>query len=338
MVAPPLETQTSERYSITIIIWRKIIMAGKTLTQKDKCNHESFFKKLTNSILVIFLKGISYLPFWILFGISDVLYLFLRFVIKYRKNVIYENLTNAFPEKTELEIKTITNKFYRHFCDVFAETIKSHSISSAQMKKRMKFKNIELLNEHFKNGKSIILLGMHYNNWEWNSVLPLKSKHNVTVIYNPMRGNKAFDNFMFKLRTRWGCTFVPINKSRRIVFDIAKAEIPVVLALGADQTALPSSKFWTTFFNREAPFFSGPEKIASRSNLPVFFHYMRKVKRGMYEVDFIPLFENPKEVEPNDILLTYIRKMEELISKEPAYYLWSHRRWKHTRPEGTPLL
>ncbi len=333
-----METQTTGRYSATITIYKKFIMANKTLTQKDKRNHESFLKKVANSILVIFLTGISYLPFWILFGISDVLYLFLRFVIKYRKKVISENLTNAFPEKTELEIKNITNKFYRHFCDVFVETIKSHSISTKQMSKRMKFKNIELLNEYFDNGRSIVLLGMHYNNWEWNSVLSLKSKHNVTVIYNPMRGNKSFDNFMFKLRTRWGCTFVPVHKSRRIVFEIAKAETPVILALGADQTAPPSSKFWTTFLNREAPFFSGPEKIASHSNLPVFFHYMRKVKRGMYEVDFIPLFENPKEVEPNEILLSYIRIMEELIAKEPAYYLWSHRRWKHTRPEGTPLL
>ena len=313
-------------------------MANNKIELKDKHSNKSWLKKLGNILLVSILKGISYLPFWILFGISDVLYLFLRFIIKYRRKVITENLTNAFPEKTELEIKNITNKFYRHFCDVFAETIKSHSISYKQMRKRMKFKNIELLNKHFDNGRSIVLLGMHYNNWEWNSVLSLKSKHNVTVIYNPLRGNKSFDNFMFKLRTRWGCTFVPVQKSRRIVFEIAKAKPPVILALGADQTALPSSKFWTTFFNREAPFFSGPEKIATRSNLPVYFHYMRKIKRGTYEVDFIPLFENPKEVEPNEILLTYIKKMEELISEEPAYYLWSHRRWKHTRPEGTPLL
>ncbi len=312
-------------------------MTDKTLEQKDKRYKESLLKKIINSILVIFLTGISFLPFWVLFGISDMLYLFLRYVIKYRKKVIIENLTNAFPEKTELEIKIITNKFYHHFCDVFAETIKSYSISLKQMSKRMKFRNIELLNEHYNKGQSVILLGMHYNNWEWNSVLPIKSKHKVLVIYNPLRGNKAFENFMLKLRTRWGCKFIPVHKSRRIVFDIAKTETPVILALGADQTAPASSKFWTTFFNREAPFFSGPEKIASYSNLPVFFHHMRKVKRGMYEVDFIPLFENPKEVEPNEILHAYIRKMEELISEEPAYYLWSHRRWKHTRPEGTPL-
>ncbi len=313
-------------------------MSDKKLEQTDKRYHESIFKKTINSILVGILIAISYLPFWVLFAISDFTYILIRYVVRYRYNVITENLTKAFPEKNKAEIKKIANKFYHHFCDIFVETIKSYSINSIDFSKRMKFNNIELLNEYFEKGKSVVLLGMHYNNWEWNSSMPIKCKHKVSVVYNPLRGNSAFERFVLKIRTRWGCKMIPVNQSRRIVLDIAKADIPVALALGADQTAPSNSKFWTSFFNREAPFFSGPEKIATRLDLPVFFTYARKVKRGMYEVEYILLFENPKEVDPNDILLTYIRKMEELVNKEPAYYLWSHRRWKHTRPEGTPLL
>jgi KDO2-lipid IV(A) lauroyltransferase len=313
-------------------------MTGKKQGQKDERYLKKFFKNITGSIGVGILIGVSYLPFWVLFGISDFFYIILRYVVKYRHKVITENLAKAFPEKTSSEIQKITNKFYHHSCDIFFETIKSYSISTEQMEKRMKFKNIEMLNKHFDTGKSVILLGMHYNNWEWNSFLPNKSKHDIVVIYNPLRSSAAFEKFILKIRTRWGCEFVPVHKSRRVVFEFAKAETPSVLALGADQSAPQSSKFWTMFFNREAPFFSGPEKIAAHSNLPVFLHYARKVKRGMYEIEFIPLFENPKEVEPNKILLTYIEKMEELIAEEPEYYLWSHRRWKHTRPEGTPLL
>ncbi|MCF6359002.1 MAG: lysophospholipid acyltransferase family protein [Draconibacterium sp.] len=313
-------------------------MADKKLKQTDKRYHENIFKKTINSILVGIIIAISHLPFWILFGISDFIYIIVRYVVKYRYKVIIENLSNAFPDKNKTEIKKITNKFYHHFCDLFVETIKSYSINSAEMSKRMKFNNIDILNDHFDKGKSVVLLGMHYNNWEWNSSMPIKCKHQVSVVYNPLRGNNAFEKFILKTRTRWGCKMIPVNQTRRIVLDIAKAKIPVALALGADQTAPATSKFWTPFFNREAPFFSGPEKIAHSLELPVFFTYSRKVKRGMYEVDYILLFENPKEVDPNEILLTYIRKIEELVSEEPAYYLWSHRRWKHTRPEGTPLL
>lgn len=313
-------------------------MADKTLEQKDKRYHENFLKKTVNTILVGILIGMSYLPFWALFGISDFIFLLLRYIVKYRYKVITENLTHAFPVKSESEIKTITNKFYRHFCDVFVETIKEYSISEKQMNERMKYNNIDLLNEQYDKGRSIILLSMHYNNWEWNSSLPLMSKHKMIVLYNPIRGNQAFEKFLFKSRSRWGCKMVPVHKSRRIVFDIAKMKIPAILALGADQAAPADSKLWTLFFNREAPFFSGPEKIAHFSNEPVFLLFTRKVKRGKYEADFIPLFDKPKEVEPREILLTYIRKMEEIICEEPEYYLWSHRRWKHSRPKDIDLI
>jgi KDO2-lipid IV(A) lauroyltransferase len=53
--------------------------------------------------------------------------------------------------------------------------------------------------------------------------------------------------------------------------------------------------------------------------------------------NFELLIENPAEMEQKDILLTYVHKMEEIIRQEPEHYLWSHRRWKHTRPEGIPL-
>ncbi len=312
-------------------------MANKTTSEKSNQNSENIFKRTGNSIIVGILIGISHLPFWILYGLSDLIYILVRYVVKYRYNVITENLTKAFPEKSKSEIDKIRNKFYHHFCDIFIETIKWHSISPEEVNKRLVFNNTDVLNDYFDKGKSIVLLAMHYNNWEWNTSMTLHCKHKVKVIYNTMRGNEAFEKFMHTLRTRWGCELIPKHQARRAVIEIAKGETPIILALGADQAAPANSKFWTTFFNREAPFFSGPEKVATHSNLPVFFTYTRKIKRGMYEVDYILLFENPKEVDPNEILLTYIRKMEELISQEPAYYLWSHRRWKHTRPNNISL-
>jgi KDO2-lipid IV(A) lauroyltransferase len=89
--------------------------------------------------------------------------------------------------------------------------------------------------------------------------------------------------------------------------------------------------------NRETPFFQGPEKIAASTNQPVFFQHTKKTGRGKYEIEYSVLFENPKEVEQKEILLAYVRKAEEIIRNEPEYYLWSHRRWKHKRPEGIEL-
>jgi KDO2-lipid IV(A) lauroyltransferase len=93
------------------------------------------------------------------------------------------------------------------------------------------------------------------------------------------------------------------------------------------------------FLNQETPFFSGPEKIAYKTNQPVFFHHTKKLGRGRYEVNFIEMFPEPaNEKNPEDILLAYIGMMEQIIRETPEYWLWSHRRWKHSRPEGVEMI
>ncbi|MDB4582426.1 lysophospholipid acyltransferase family protein, partial [Draconibacterium sp.] len=232
---------------------------------------------------------------------------------------------------------TITNKFYRHLCDLFVETIKAYSISEKNFSKHLSFNNLEQFKNYYNEGRSLIFLGMHYNNWEWSSFSANKQVHDIKFVYNPIRGNQAFERNITHIRSRWGAQTIPVNRSSRIVLKFGKEEKPEAIWLGADQSALAASKFWTIFLNREAPFFLGPGKIAHISNQPVFLHVTKKVKRGKYVVDFIPLFDKPKEVDPKEILLTYIRKMEEIIREEPAYYLWSHKRWKHRQPTDIPL-
>lgn len=314
-------------------------MIDKELEKIDPRYHESIPKKIINQIAVWFLIGISYLPFWIIYGLSDFFYIILFYVVKYRKRVVIQNLTKSFPEKNEKEIIKIAKKFYHHFCDMSLETIKLYSISEKQIDKRIKFNYPDLITDYFNQGKSFILFGMHYNNWEWSSAGQRKGMHQLLMIYNPIRGNQAFEKYILHLRGRWGGKSIPVHKSARLAIEFTRMEKPTALWLAADQTPPANSHFWTNFMNQEAPFFSGPEKIAYRSNQPVFFHHTKKIKRGRYEVDFIPLFANPKDEvkDSNEILLRYVRKIEEIVREEPEYYLWSHRRWKHTRPEGIEL-
>lgn len=312
-------------------------MRDNELIKKDKRFHEGFVKRILNWLVVLLLKVISILPFWMIYGIADFMYFMVRYVVKYRKKVILDNLTHAFPEKDEKEIKKIMVKFYRHFCDFSLETVKLHSISEREMDKRLAINGMEVLEEIRKQGKSIVLLGFHYNNWEWCSSIQAKAKHRLLMVVNPLRGNSAMEKFITHSRERWGGISVPVHKSARTALGYIKRGEPAVLWLAADQTPAANSPFWTYFMNREAPFFSGPEKIAIKTNQPILFVYFKKVGRGKYEANFSLLFEEPAKLEPKEIMLTYIQKMEEVIRETPEYYLWSHRRWKHTRPEGIEL-
>ena len=312
-------------------------MIDTELTKKNKDYYESIWKRISNNILVGLLKLLSYLPFWAIYILSDTLYLLIKYVVKYRKKVIVENLSLSFPEKSKKEILQLTEKFYRHFCDLALETVKMHSLSEEQIKKRIKFKGIDVVEDCFNQGKNIIMLGMHYNNWEWASASQLFTRYLVLMIYNPARGNQAFEKYINHSREKWGGLCIPVHKSARSAFQFNQRGQQTGLWLAADQTPGANSQFWTIFLNRETPFFTGPEKIAKKTNQPIFFGYVRKIKRGYYEAEFLKLFDNPNNVSGDDIMLGYVRKMEEVIRKEPEYYLWSHRRWKHKRPEGIPL-
>ena len=168
-----------------------------------------YSKKTKNNIFVIILKGISFLPFWATYLLSDFFYIVIRYLIRYRKKVIATNLQNSFPEKSQNEIKKITGKFYHHFCDVFIETIKAYGASEKKMAERVHFNNVDMLQKEYENGNSIVLLSMHHNNWEWSSLLSKFTNHKTLAIYNPIRGNKALENLLLKIRGNWGAILVP---------------------------------------------------------------------------------------------------------------------------------
>ena len=111
---------------------------------------------------------LSRLPMRILYIKSDFIYLFMFYIIGYRKKVVLENLKLSFPEKSDAELRTISKKFFKHFIDLIMESVKAFSISKKQISKRYTYKNPELVNAIAKKGRNIALVGAHQANWEWS--------------------------------------------------------------------------------------------------------------------------------------------------------------------------
>jgi Kdo2-lipid IVA lauroyltransferase/acyltransferase len=283
------------------------------------------------------LKGISRMPFPFLYVLAGFLAFVLYRIVGYRRQVILTNLRLSFPEKSRKEIRTIMRRFYYYFADTTLETIKGYSISRRALEKRVTYKGIGTMNAFAEKGRSILLFGMHYGNWEWSGLAQLWMKHQYQVIYNPMRNNPEFDIFLRKIRERWGVKTVPVDKSAKIALGYQTGSVPNCVVLAEDQRPPFITQFWTTFMNQEACFNSGVEKIARKTNQPIFLHHCRRLKRGHYEITFTLMVENPAEMSEQEILLTYVRTIEERIREAPEYYLWSHRRWKQKRPEGYVL-
>ncbi len=278
------------------------------------------------------IRAFALLPFAVLYVLSDFLYLMVYHVIGYRKKVVYDNLHHAFPEKSEDEIIRIAKKFYRHFCDFLLESAKAVQMSDKQFDRRFRFENVEIFHRYYDEGRSVVLISGHYGNWEWMVNFPARVKYNTLAIYKPL-ANATIDRLMRRARERYarGSEMVAMDDIfRRIVKSRQSGQQIITWFLG-DQTPPKDYPLWISFMNRETPFYSGPEKIARKFGHVVVFMDIRKVGRGKYSTRFIPLFEHPGETSPNEITRAHVRTLESILHERPEYWLWSHRRWKHSR-------
>lgn len=271
----------------------------------------------------------SRLPMRVLYCISDVLYLLIYCVFGYRKTVVMKNISYAFPEKNEVEKQQIAKKFYKHFTDIFVESVKSFSMSKKEILKRYQYKNPELLNQYIKSGKSIALVGAHIANWEWSINLPLVLDINIFGAYNKLR-NDSFEKFLKKTRERFGVIGYKTSDTVKAMLSNYKNNVQGLYILLSDQSPMVEKTFyWTHFFGVKVPVHTGAEMLSKKFDLVVINYVTKKIKRGYYETEFQVIVEKPREYKDYEITEKYIKITEQNIKKQPAFYLWSHNRFKH---------
>lgn len=285
-------------------------------------------------LLIPFLYTLSILPFWLLQVFGRMLYVLIYYVVGYRKDVVYTNLKNSFPEKSDAEIKKIRKEFYKHFCDVIFEILKLMTISEKEFKRRFAFtpNAIKIIGNFEANKQSIIGVMGHCGNWEWGAIAhQFYFKQLITGVYHPL-SNKNFDAFMLKLRGRQGGNIVAMKNLYRELLTLKQKSIPTTVGLIADQTPPPESAYWTTFLHQDTPVFNGPEKLAKKFNYPMIYVPVKKLKRGFYEMDAVIITEKPNELADGLISELHMKALEKNIQEQPYTWLWTHKRWKHKRP------
>ena len=269
-----------------------------------------------------------------LYGISDFAYFIIYRVIGYRKEVVFENLGNSFPEKTASEIKQIAKNFYKHIADLFIEFLKGYSITKDEISVRVKIVNLEVVRNYTDKNQSVIIVTGHISNWEW-LLHPLNlSGIPMDIVYQKL-SSPLFDKLTLFIRSRFTITPL-IEKQDTLRKTVDRKDITRALVLGSDQSPQNwKTAYWTTFLNQDSGFFTGTERIARKFDYPVIFSEMRRVKRGFYEIEFteIAIPSEFQSLPVGKITERFVKILEQSINKYPSDYLWSHRRWKHKRNE-----
>jgi KDO2-lipid IV(A) lauroyltransferase len=273
---------------------------------------------------------LALLPFPVFYFICDIFYVLTYHIVGYRKKIVYTNLRNAFPDKTEKEINTIAKAYYHFMIDLFLETFKLLLMSEKQLKKRVLFDDLSMIYELKERKQNFLFVMGHYGNWEWcGQSFHLHHIFQQDVLYHPL-SSPFFEWLMMKIRTRFGVQPIPMASSIREM--IKRKNILNVTAFLADQT--PSNTrdaYWMYFLNQDTPVLIGTEKIAKKLNCPVVFVSIRKIKRGYYNTYFQKITDDPQNAPEGYITEAHTRMLEEEIIRQPETWLWSHRRWKHKR-------
>jgi KDO2-lipid IV(A) lauroyltransferase len=270
------------------------------------------------------------MPFFLIYGLSEVVWFFLYKVVGYRKKVVRDNLMIAFPDKTDKEIKKIESKYYRNLTDILLESVKGYTMGNKTALKRYRAKNFDIVKKYHDEGRGVIIAIGHIANWEWGTnTLPWYLENNIYIAYKPI-GNRYIDSYVKKSRSKNGAVMFPLRETNKFFKRYAKT--PSSFILVSDQNpSNPERAIWVDFFGKKTAFLHGIEYYTQTYNMPVIFYSITRLKRGHYEIDFSLIHDNPKDLKPGEITQMYASKLEEEIRKHPETWLWSHKRWKHSR-------
>jgi KDO2-lipid IV(A) lauroyltransferase len=283
-------------------------------------------------IALPFIYAIAWLPFPLLYLLSDLLYLLVFRVIGYRREVVLTNLRNSFPGKSEAEIKAIADGFYRWFCDLVLETLKTLTMSPRSVRERVTFEGAEILRAYAERGQSVILVLGHYGNWELAGARYSQEKDipQLYVIYHPLE-NPYFDRLLYRMRTRHGTKLYTMRETSRSM--IRDRHLLTATAFIADQTPSPERAYWTTFLGQDTPVFLGTGTLARKLGHPIVYISITRPRRGHYHMTAEPLVEDPTTMTEGEITEVHTKRLEQDIRNYPDLWLWTHRRWKHKRPQ-----
>ncbi|GAB4429933.1 MAG: lysophospholipid acyltransferase family protein [Bacteroidia bacterium] len=278
--------------------------------------------------------SLSLLPLWVLYRVSDLLFVVLYYLWGYRRRVVSDNLARAFPQMPAAEQRSTARAYYRHFCDLIVETLKAVSLSDAQLARRVQVVHPEVFDELVAVGKGGLVLATHYGNFEWlSSRLDLLGQGRIPSygIYTPLK-SRVMDRLMHAMRKRRGMTMIPMRGA--VQQTLALIERFCMVGFMADQS--PSRRerlYFTRFLGLPTAVHTSVARIALHADAPVVFAAMRKLGRGRYSVTLTLLDNQPFLPETPEHIFAYTDfqcdLLEALIREAPAYWLWSHRRWKH---------
>lgn len=301
-------------------------------------------KKLGKAISAAFstigvgiVRMMACLPFCVLYVFADVIFVLLYYVLRYRRRMVRANMRAAFADADDEILRSYIRGFYRNFADYIVETVKLLHIKDESMARRIKFDGLEIIEEHLKQGRSVVAYFSHTFNWEWAPSITMhvspeiKSKTTFGQIYRPLR-NSEWDKLMLRVRSRFGSESIPKKVTLRHLLQSHKTGKLTLTGFMSDQK--PShgdAEHIIEFLGQRTRVIVGTETLARRMQMAAVYWDMFKESRGHYRITVRPICDNVADTGQGEVTDKYFKLLEQTIRRQPQIWLWSHNRWQRNR-------
>lgn len=245
-----------------------------------------------------------------------------------RRHITETNLRLCFPELDARARRTLMVRTFESLGIGILETATAWFGRPERHLRNLRVEGLEALEAARSGGRGVVLAGAHFATLDLAGAL-CAERIPLDVMYRPV-ANELMEYFMQRGRAQRYGAVIARKDTRGAVRRLREGH---VLWYAADQDFGPHHSVFAPFFGVPAATVTAGSRFARLGRARVVFvSHFREAEPGHYRLRFqaLPGLPSPDEVADATRMNAVI---EREIRRDPAQYMWLHRRFK-TRPPG----
>ncbi len=286
-------------------------------------------------LFLLFEKFLMILPKSFRKGFFTFLATIAYYISPRHRAISYQNLEFAFDNKlSEQEKQEITKYSFKNLAYNFLHAMELRHMSKEELSKKITIQNIEAVQRVHKEGRAVIYVTTHYSSWELGGASIGAFIEPLIAVYKRMQ-NQTYQTWLLEARDSFGnISMEKTNVVKPLVRNLKKG---MACGLLIDTNINQKEGLMVEFMGKSIRQTSTPAYLARKFGAAIIPVTMRTDDEENYTLmlfDEIKV-ENSDDVQADILKATQLQAdwLTELITNEPKFWFWLHRRWKNDHPE-----
>ncbi len=241
------------------------------------------------------------------------------------KSVTRKNIRSSLPNLPQEQIEILIKTMWENYGRIFSEYMFIEKFRSKKLEKYLSISGVETLEKIKKNGKPVLFISGHFNNFELMAMQLELNGIKLSAVYRPLN-NFFLNRTMEDLRKNFICKN-QIKKGLGGVREIIKAfSKNTSVAMMIDQRVTEGEK--SILFNKKTYTTTIPAQLVKKYNCPVVPIYIKRRDNLYFDITIEdPIFFNKLD-DIKNITLKLNKWLENKILECPDQWIWTHNKWK----------